>query len=88
MPRTLNVLERVESASMCLMTEPPWLPVAPKTVMSLDIMASKFFVCVDNSKSYGRELLVEEVVFCSMLFSCQRFVLLYIRLKSRFVYGC
>ena len=38
MPRILKVLERVESARMCLITEPPWLPVAPKTVISLDMM--------------------------------------------------
>ena len=31
-------MERVESARMFLMTEPPWFPVAPKTVMSLDIV--------------------------------------------------
>lgn len=37
-PRILNVLERVESARRCLITEPPWFPVAPKTVMILDIV--------------------------------------------------
>ena len=35
MPRILKAEERVGSARMALIIEPPWLPVAPKTVMSL-----------------------------------------------------
>ena len=34
----LNSCAKVGSARICLMTEPPWLPVAPKTVMILDIL--------------------------------------------------
>jgi hypothetical protein len=38
MPRRVNSLERIGSARTALMTEPPWLPVAPKTVSSLDMV--------------------------------------------------
>jgi hypothetical protein len=38
-PRSLYSLERTGSASTALMTEPPWLPVAPKTVNILDIVS-------------------------------------------------
>lgn len=37
-PRILNSLDKTGSTRICLMTEPPWLPVAPKTVMSLDML--------------------------------------------------
>jgi hypothetical protein len=46
MPRILNSLDRVGSARMCLMTEPPWLPVAPKTVMILDIFKIDSACCL------------------------------------------
>lgn len=38
MPLIVNSFERTESARTASITEPPWLPVAPKTVMSLDIL--------------------------------------------------
>jgi hypothetical protein len=37
-PRILNSCESLLSLRSCVMTEPPWLPVAPNTVMILDIV--------------------------------------------------
>lgn len=37
-PRILNSLDKAGSARMASTTEPPWLPVAPKTVMILDMV--------------------------------------------------
>lgn len=36
-PRMVNSLERTGSLRMDLITDPPWLPVAPNTVMILDM---------------------------------------------------
>lgn len=38
MPLIVNSFDRTESVRTASMTEPPWFPVAPKTVMSLDIL--------------------------------------------------
>ena len=37
-PRSFHFFDRAGSARMVLMTEPPWLPVAPKTVRISDIV--------------------------------------------------
>ena len=39
-PRILYSLLRTGSARMAWITEPPWFPVAPNTVMSLDIFVT------------------------------------------------
>lgn len=47
MPLILNSLDNLESARRCLITEPPWLPVAPKTVMSFD-MFERNDIAIEN----------------------------------------
>jgi hypothetical protein len=37
-PRILNSCESLLSLRSCVITDPPWLPVAPNTVMILDMV--------------------------------------------------
>lgn len=48
-PLILYSWDRAGSAKIYLMTEPPWLPVAPKTVMIFDMICENGKA---NSKTY------------------------------------
>lgn len=54
-PRTVKSLDSTGSARIDLITDPPWFPVAPKTVMTLDMVAAVVFDFEDRKEfKYAR----------------------------------